>query len=94
MQPPFTADNRKKTIEKIMRGKLILPGYLTSDARDLLRRLLKRQAHQRLGAMPDDAGPIKRHNFFKNVNWEDVIHKRYEPPYKPRLVSNELKNYF
>lgn len=40
-QPPFTAENRKKTIEKIMRGKLVLPPYLTPDARDLVRKLLK-----------------------------------------------------
>lgn len=89
LQPPFTAENRKKTIEKILKGKLIIPGYLTADARDFLRRLLKRHASQRLGAPPDDAIAIKRHNFFKNVNWDDVFHKRYEPPYKPRLVSKK-----
>ena len=41
--PPFTADNRKKTIDKILKGKLNLPPYLTPDAKDLLRRLLKKQ---------------------------------------------------
>ena len=41
--PPFTAENRKKTIDKILKGKLNLPPYLTPDARDLLRRLLKKQ---------------------------------------------------
>lgn len=40
-QPPFTAENRKKTIEKILKGKLNLPPYLTPDARDLIRKLLK-----------------------------------------------------
>lgn len=40
-QPPFTAENRKKTIEKILKGKLNLPPYLTPDARDLVRKLLK-----------------------------------------------------
>ena len=39
--PPFTAENRKKTIEKILKGKLSLPPYLTADARDLVRKLLK-----------------------------------------------------
>lgn len=40
-QPPFTSANRKKTIDKILRGKLNLPQYLTPDARDLIRKLLK-----------------------------------------------------
>lgn len=44
-QPPFTSDNRKKTIDKILRGKLILPQYLTPDAKDLLRKLLKVSIH-------------------------------------------------
>ncbi|XP_068800257.1 ribosomal protein S6 kinase beta-2 isoform X2 [Struthio camelus] len=36
--PPFTAENRKKTIDKILKGKLVLPPYLTPDARDLLKK--------------------------------------------------------
>jgi len=37
--PPFTAENRKKTIEKILKGKLNLPPYLSPDARDIIRFL-------------------------------------------------------
>lgn len=40
-QPPFSADNRKKTIEKILRGKLIMPPYVSQEAKDLMRKLLK-----------------------------------------------------
>jgi len=40
-QPPFSADNRKKTIEKILRGKLIMPPYVSPEAKDLMRKLLK-----------------------------------------------------
>ena len=35
--PLFTAENRKRTIEKILKGKLNLPPYLTPDARDLIK---------------------------------------------------------
>ncbi|XP_033123177.1 ribosomal protein S6 kinase beta-2-like [Anneissia japonica] len=37
--PPFTTDNRKKTIEKILKGKLVLPPYLTPEAKDLIRKV-------------------------------------------------------
>lgn len=40
-KPPFSADNRKKTIEKILRGKLIMPPYVSPEAKDLMRKLLK-----------------------------------------------------
>ncbi|KAI7688230.1 hypothetical protein SSS_06424 [Sarcoptes scabiei] len=43
----------------------------------------------RLGGRQDDADPVKQHSFFKNINWDDVIHKRLEPPFKPKLSSED-----
>lgn len=85
--PPFSAENRKKTIETILKGKLNLPAYLTPDARDLIRRLMKRQVSQRLGSGAGDGLEVRSHSFFKNVNWKDVFDRRLEPPIKPVLVS-------
>lgn len=87
--PPFTADNRKKTIEKILKGKLNLPPYLTADARDLVRKLLKRQVSSRLGAPPRDSAEVKAHQFFKHINWDDVLSRKLEPPFKPSLSSED-----
>ena len=47
---------------------LFLPPYLTPDARDLIRKFLKRQVNQRLGAGPTDADSIKTHPYFKVSN--------------------------
>ncbi|KAM6315836.1 ribosomal protein S6 kinase beta-1 isoform X2 [Strix aluco] len=58
--PPFTGENRKKTIDKILKCKLNLPPYLTQEARDLLKKLLKRNAASRLGAGPGDAGEVQQ----------------------------------
>lgn len=88
--PPFSAENRKKTIETILKGKLNLPAYLTPDARDLIRRLMKRQVSQRLGSGPGDGLEVRTHPFFKNVNWKDVFERRLEPPIKPVLVRNQI----
>uniref|UniRef100_A0A672H538 Ribosomal protein S6 kinase n=1 Tax=Salarias fasciatus TaxID=181472 RepID=A0A672H538_SALFA len=59
--PPFTGENRKKTIDKILKCKLSLPPYLTQEARDLLKRLLKRNASSRLGAGAGDATEVQSH---------------------------------
>jgi p70 ribosomal S6 kinase len=37
--PPFCAENRKRTIDKILRAKLAFPAYLTIDAKDLIKRV-------------------------------------------------------
>ncbi|KAJ8680255.1 hypothetical protein QAD02_016042 [Eretmocerus hayati] len=92
--PPFTDVDRKKTIDKILKEKLKLPLYLTAEARDLIRNLLKRQVPQRLGAGPDDAEPIMNHSFFKHINWQDVISRKLEPPFKPSLKSADDTSQF
>uniref|UniRef100_A0AAQ5ZC71 Ribosomal protein S6 kinase n=1 Tax=Amphiprion ocellaris TaxID=80972 RepID=A0AAQ5ZC71_AMPOC len=84
--PPFTAENRKKTIDKILKCKLNLPPYLTIDARDLIKKLLKKNPAQRLGSSKADCADIQKHPFFKHINWDDLLNKRVEPPYKPQLV--------
>ncbi|KFM66159.1 Ribosomal protein S6 kinase beta-1, partial [Stegodyphus mimosarum] len=87
--PPFQAENRKKTIEKILKHKLNFPHYVTSDSRDLIRKLLRRPVNQRLGSGPEDAEAIKCHPFFRHINWDDVLARRVEPPFKPPLVSED-----
>ena len=63
-----------------------MPAYLTPEARDLVRRLMKRQESQRLGSGPEDAAAVQAHPFFKHVNWDDVLARRLDPPIKPLLV--------
>ncbi|KAL4608766.1 ribosomal protein S6 kinase beta-1-like [Arapaima gigas] len=85
--PPFTGENRKKTIDKILKCKLNLPPYLTQEARDLLKKLLKRNASLRLGGGPGDAAEVQSHPFFRHINWEDLLARKVEPPFKPFLQS-------
>ncbi|KAF3841253.1 hypothetical protein F7725_007115 [Dissostichus mawsoni] len=85
--PPFTGENRKKTIDKILKCKLSLPPYLTQEARDLLKKLLKRNASLRLGAGQGDAAEIQAHPFFRQINWDDLLARKVEPPFKPYLQS-------
>lgn len=87
--PPFCSDSRNKTIDKILKGKLVLPPYLTAEARDLLRNLLKRHPQRRLGGGSDDATPLKAHSFFRHINWIDLYNRLVEPPFKPSITCEE-----
>uniref|UniRef100_A0A8D3E2N4 Ribosomal protein S6 kinase beta-2 n=1 Tax=Scophthalmus maximus TaxID=52904 RepID=A0A8D3E2N4_SCOMX len=87
--PPFTAENRKKTIDRILKCKLNLPPYLTIDARDLIKKLLKKNPSQRLGSSAADCADIQKHLFFRHINWDELLNKGVEPPYKPQLHSDE-----
>ena len=50
-------------------------------------QLLTRDPTRRLGAGPDDAEEIKRHPFFEDVNWDDMLNKRVPPPFLPTIKS-------
>jgi len=87
--PPFCSENRKKTQEKILKAKLVLPPYLTAESRDLLRKLLKRHPDSRLGGGTDDADPLKKHAFFRHIDWKDLYDRNVEPPFKPAVSCEE-----
>lgn len=87
--PPFTAENRRKTIDKILKGRLTLPAYLSNEARDLIKKLLKRHVDTRLGAGQSDAEEIKQHPFFKQQDWNLVYARQLEAPFKPEIENEE-----
>ncbi|KAK2865875.1 hypothetical protein Q7C36_001931 [Tachysurus vachellii] len=87
--PPFSAENRKKTIDKILKCKLNLPPYLTPDARELVKKLLKKNPAQRLGSSKADCADIQKQPFFRHIIWDDLLNKRVDPPYRPSLQSDE-----
>eukprot|EP00042_Codosiga_hollandica_P022979 m.88043 g.88043 ORF g.88043 m.88043 type:complete len:499 (+) comp51005_c0_seq2:73-1569(+) len=86
--PPFTSSNRKKTMEKILAAKLYLPSYLTAEAKDLLRCLLKREPNLRLGGRGTDAEEVKAHPMFASIDWARLRALEVEPPIKP-VIKDE-----
>ena len=53
-------------------------------------QLLKRHPPNRLGSGPEDATPIKKHPFFKHMDWEALLARKVEPPYNVTVVSSYL----
>ena len=49
-------------------------------------QLLTRDPTRRLGSGKTDAEEIKKHPFFKDVNFDDIFNKRVPPPYFPTIV--------
>lgn len=58
-------------------------------------KLLTRDPARRLGSGKPDAEEIKRHPFFKDVNFDDILAKRIPPPYFPTIVrTTYLRLYY
>ncbi|KAI8820721.1 kinase-like domain-containing protein [Fimicolochytrium jonesii] len=88
--PPFTGANRKKIMDGILHRKVVWPRYMTAHARDLCHRLLQKNPAKRLGcdALGGVAG-VKRHAFFRGIDWERLARLEVEPPIVPRLEGEE-----
>merc|ERR1712128_108075 len=87
--PPFTGGNRKLITERVLKSKLQLGKYLTPNAKDILRKLLNKQADLRLGFGPEDARAIKEHRFFSGVDFDAVLQRKTKPPFLPALKSED-----
>ncbi|KAF2268097.1 kinase-like protein [Lojkania enalia] len=93
--PPFIGNNNAKIQEKILKQKLMLPFYLSADAKDLLTRLLRKEPKKRLGAnMPKDLMTIKAHRFFRKIDWKRLEKRDLPPPIQPLITDPELAENF
>jgi p70 ribosomal S6 kinase len=80
--PPFCANNRKKTMEKILKAQVRYPPYLTDSLKDLLRKLLDRNISKRIGSKTGSI-EVKAHTWFRKIKWDLVASKGYPPPFMP-----------
>nr|AML78619.1 putative LOV domain-containing protein [Dryas octopetala] len=67
---PFRGKTRQKTFANILHKDLKFPGSISASlqAKQLMYRLLHRDPKNRLGSQ-EGANEIKRHPFFRGVNW-------------------------
>ncbi|XP_041051529.1 ribosomal protein S6 kinase alpha-6 isoform X2 [Carcharodon carcharias] len=86
---PFQGKDRNETMNMILKAKLGMPQFLSPEAQGLLRMLFKRNPGNRLGAGPDGVEEIKRHPFFATIDWNKLVRKEIQPPFKPAAGKPE-----
>jgi len=84
--PPFYSQNINIMYQKILNGDLRFPSYVGPEAQSLLEGLLTRDVDKRLGSQSSD--DVKRHPFFKEIDWDKLEKKEMVPPYKPKVKDN------
>ncbi|KAJ1888886.1 Serine/threonine-protein kinase, partial [Kickxella alabastrina] len=90
--PPFYDENVNEMYRRILEDELVFPEDMGNRAKSLLRGLLQRDPRRRLGN--NGAAEIKEQPFFAEINWDYLIGKQYEPPFKPSVASaNDTSNF-
>lgn len=62
--PPYYAENKEQLFENIRNGSLKIPKHFATSTKSLLKGLLQRNPHKRLGSGKNDAQEIMVHPFF------------------------------
>lgn len=83
--PPFFDDNPFGIYEKILSGKIDWPKSIDNLGKDLIKKLLVIDRTKRIGNLKAGADDVKKHKWFKGVDWEDVYYRKLKPPLVPKL---------
>ncbi|KAL6703993.1 Serine/threonine kinase [Coniothyrium glycines] len=86
-QSPFRGDDEDEVYDAILADEPLYPIHMPRDSVSILQKLLTREPEMRLGSGPTDAQEIMSHAFFRNINWDDIYHKRVAPPFVPQITS-------
>ena len=88
-QLPFRGKNKPAIQKAICSHKLKMPSFLPGDVMNLIKSLLDRTQDKRLGAGPDGTQNVRKHAFFKTVDWSKIEVRGVMPPFRP-TVQGEM----
>ena len=85
---PFYSEENTELKNMICNNELKFPDkpLISNSCKDLISRLLNKQYKERLG-FNKDFDEIKNHEFFKDINFDDISNKKIESPYKPKIID-------
>ncbi|CAK7563413.1 MAG: Serine/threonine kinase [Sporothrix epigloea] len=86
-QSPFRGEDEDEIYDAILGDEPLYPIHMPRDSVSILQKLLTRDPDQRLGSGPTDAQEIMSQPFFRNINWDDIYHKRVQPPFLPTIKN-------
>jgi len=82
--PPFYCEDVQKMYSLKMTAELVIPDYIEPEAADLIKKFLDRNPQTRL----TEIEAIKKHAWFKDIDWVKLLSKDIEPPYIPQVEKD------
>ena len=86
---PFHSPDSKILYDNIINVNINWPKNADKVCKNLISKMLVFEANMRISI-----SDIKRHQFFKDINWKDAEQKKLYPPFIPELEDQfSLKNF-
>ncbi|SCU97541.1 LADA_0H06810g1_1 [Lachancea dasiensis] len=93
-QSPFSGDDEDEVFNAILTDEPLYPIDMAGDIVQIFQGLLTKDPERRLGAGPRDAAEVMAEPFFRNINFDDIINQRVQPPYIPEIKAADDTSYF
>ncbi|KAG8447978.1 hypothetical protein GDO86_015182 [Hymenochirus boettgeri] len=91
---PFPGDDEEEVFDSIVNEEVCYPRFLSSEAINIIRKLLRKSPERRLGAGPEDAEEIKPQSFFEEMDWDSLYTRQAKPPFVPLLNDQfDIRNF-
>ena len=81
--PPFYDNDAFAIYKAILNSKITpesFPRHFETHSRDLIKKLLTKDRTKRIGASKNGAEDIKKHKWYRGLNWAALYNKTMEPP--------------
>lgn len=92
--PPFYDENPWEIYKKIIDGYFEFPANIETKAKDLIKHLLKVDPTKRLGNGPTGSSDVKKHKWFRGVDWDLVKNREIPPPWVPSMTGEDDTQYY
>ncbi|CDU17749.1 uncharacterized protein PY17X_0839000 [Plasmodium yoelii] len=85
--PPFYANEPLLIYQKILEGIIYFPKFLDNNCKHLMKKLLSHDLTKRYGNLKKGAQSVKEHPWFANIEWNNLLNKKVDVPYKPKYKN-------
>lgn len=82
---PFKGEDEEEVFNAILNDEPLYPITMAKESVDIIQKLLNRNPQFRLGSSERDALDIMEHQYFSDINFDDILNGKVQPPYIPNI---------
>jgi protein kinase A len=75
---------------KIINTKPRYPEGFDSKCKSLVKHLLRRDLSKRFGNLKNGADDLKKHRFFEDISFTDLLDRKLKTPYMPEIKDLKI----
>lgn len=91
---PFYSSEPMQIYDKIVKGQFRCPNHFKDELRDLLKNILQVDLTRRFGNLKNGTLDMKRHLWFRDIDWLQIYKQTVEAPFVPKLEHEGDASYF